>query len=153
MNSKSHLNELADVASDKETLLIEYQEGSKICMHYENLRRNALVFLIAAQGAIMSVLFDTKEVIPILEISLSSIAIFAGLLVLNNDIRIIDYYFGYIQRLEEIEKELGMKLYSLQKKRIMETTKSLSNSLFFRAFPIATSCFWLIYLIIKYIAR
>lgn len=153
MNSKSHLNELANDTPDVGTLLIEFQEGSKICMHYENLRRNALVFLIAVQGAIMSVLFDTKEVTPILDISLSSIAIFSGLLVLNNDIRIIDYYSGYIQRLEEIEKELGMKLYSVQKKRIMKTTKSVSNSLFFRGFPIATSCFWLIYLIIKFIAR
>ncbi|MBA7553461.1 hypothetical protein ES705_46052 [subsurface metagenome] len=138
---------------DKETLLIEYQEGSKICMHYETLRRNTLVFFVVAQSAIMSVLFRPEEVTFMLEILLSSIAIFIGLLVLNNDIRFIDYYFGYIKRLEKIEKELGMKLYSIQKKKVIDTTKSAPNIIFFRGIPLLTSCFWLIYIIINVISH
>jgi len=138
---------------DKETLLIEYQEGSKICMHYETLRRNALLFFVAIQSAIMSVLFGPEEVTFILKILLSSIAIFVGLVILNNDIRLIDYYFGYIQRLEEIEKELGMKLYSLKKKEIMDTTKSVPNIIFFRGFPLVMSCFWLICIIVYVISH
>lgn len=134
---------------DKEILLIEYQEGSKICMHYETLRRNALVFFITIQGAILSVLFGLDKVNIILDISLSSIAVFVSLLVLNNDIRLIDYYFGFNERLEEIEKELGMKLYSVQKKKIMKTTRSVPNIIFFRGFPLIITCFWIIYIIIS----
>ena len=131
---------------EKEIKIIEYQEANKICIHYEILRRNGLVFLVIIQGALFSVLFSGDDKEFILKILFSIIGLFVGVLTLNNDIRLIDYYFGYTNRMEEIENELDMKLYSKFKKDIMTKTKAISNIFFFRGFSILISLFWVIYI-------
>lgn len=131
--------------ADKDTLLIEYQEGAKKCMHYENLRRNGLMFLVAVQGGIMSVVFGLENIDLVVGISMAGIAIFVGLFVLNNEVRLTDYFREYLGRVKQIEAELDMQLYTRPKKIL---TKSISNRHLFKAFPIITSFFWIVYIIV-----
>ena len=60
----------------------------------------------------------------------------------------MDHYFGFIERLEEIEKDLGMKLYSIHKRRVQKQTKALPNLFFFRGLAIIAIVFWIAYVVI-----
>jgi hypothetical protein len=133
---------------DKDALLKEYDIGTTICRHYVTLRRDVLVFFTTVQGAIISVLFGLKTPSLTLQIGLSVIAVFVALLTINNDIRTIDHYFGFIERLEEIEKELGMKMYSVHKRKVQKETKALSNIVFFRGLPVVAIVFWIAYIVV-----
>jgi hypothetical protein len=93
-------------------------------------------------------LFGLKTPNVTLQIGLSVIAVFVALLTINNDIRTMDHYFGFIERLEEIEKDLGMKLYSIHKRRVQKQTKALPNLFFFRGLAIIAIVFWIAYVVI-----
>lgn len=133
---------------DKDVLLKEYDIGARICRHFVTLRRDALVFFVTAQGAIVSILFGLKAASLALQIALPVVAIFVALLTINNDIRTLDHYFGFIERLEEIEQELGMKLYSVYKRKVRKETKALPNVFFFRGLPAIAIVFWIAYVVV-----
>jgi hypothetical protein len=133
---------------DKDVLLKEYDIGTRTCRHFVTLRRDGLVFFVTAQGAIVSILFGLNSADLTLQIVLPVIAIFIALLTVNNDIRTLDHYFGFIKRLEEIEQELGMKLYSVHKRKVQKETKALSNVFFFRGLPGIAIVFWIAYVVV-----
>ena len=132
----------------EEILLKEYEEGNKVCMHYESFRRQGTNFFIIVQGAIASILFsDSIAVSHILKFVLPVLGLFVGFLTLNNDIRVIAYYYFYLERLKEIEKQLGMKLYSEYKQKIKNVKFTTKNNYFYRGLPIAVILFWLLFII------
>ena len=130
-----------------EAALKEYEVGNAICTHYESLRRDGLVFSVTVQGVVASVLFGVSEPSNILTISLCVFAVFVALLSINNDIRMVDYYFAYSSRLAEIEQELGMRLYSVKKPAVMKSTRALPNVIFFRGLALLAALFWPVYLV------
>lgn len=126
---------------------LEYQEGSKVCMHYEQLRRQGLTFFWIVQAAFIVALFggDSSPNLE-LKILLPLVAVFVSWATLNNDIRVIGYYWVYIERIRAIEAKCGMNLYSDGRPKVDKLSFSIPNNFFFRAIPVGTGFIWLVYL-------
>ena len=136
--------------SKEDVLLKEYEEGNKVCMQYESFRRQGAYFFIIVQGAILSILFSDKTDSSLtLKIALSIFGIFVALLTINNDIRVISYYFLYIERLKEIENELGMKLFTVFKPKINNIKFTTKSNYFYRGIAIIVIHFWLLYIVLS----
>lgn len=126
---------------------LEYTEGSKVCMHYEVLRRQGLTFFWIVNAAFIFVLFREDGASNLyLSLTLPVLGSFISLATLNNDIRVIGYYWIYIDRLCEIEQKYGMSLYTKGKSGVDATTRSLPNSFFFRVIPGSAMVLWMVYL-------
>jgi hypothetical protein len=126
---------------------LEYIEGSKVCMHYEVLRRQGLTFFWVVNAAFILVLFrETGAQNIYLRLILPVLGSFISLATLNNDIRLIGYYWVYIERLREIESKYGMSLYTQGQLGVDKNTRSLPNSFFFRVIPGLAILLWAIYL-------
>lgn len=134
----------------KEILLKEYEEGNKVCMHYESFRRQGLHFFIIVQGAIISIVFLQKVDNSIFETLLSFFGLFVSLLTVNNDIRVIGYYKIYIERLKEIEDKLGMKLFTDYNPKSKFFKFSIGNKFYYRGLPLLASLFWLVSLFYEF---
>ncbi len=133
---------------------LEYQEGTKVCMHYENLRRQGLTFFWTAQSVFAYILFKGNgQSNSILEIILPIIGFIISWATLNNDFRVIDYYWVYMNRIKKIEKKYYMDLYSRGRNQVDKKILSLPNSVFFRSIPIIVGLSWLTYLIINIILK
>jgi hypothetical protein len=130
----------------QDRLLKEYDVGTRITMHYETLRRAALVMCVTAQGAIGTILFGLPTPDPILHVGLSLLAVFIAALTINNDIWLLDYYLEYIKRLKAIENRLGMQLYSVHRERVWIGRRAPHNRWLFRGFAVISAILWALHI-------
>jgi|GEM_PF-4214081 len=120
-----------------------YQESSKVCMHYEVLRRKGMSFFWIVQSAMIFGLFsDNIEFNDVHIVLLSLIAIFVAILTHHNDVRLIGYYGVYINRIKGIEKDYDLKLYSEATEEVNQITGTKGNSFLFRLFPTIFALLW-----------
>ncbi len=125
---------------------LEYTEGSKVCMHYEVLRRQGLTFFWVVNAAFIFILFRGEGGQHVyLPIILPVLGAFICLATLNNDLRLIGYYSIYIERLREIEQSNQMGLYSRGQLGSYMKTRSIPNSFFFRVIPAMAMVLWILY--------
>ncbi|NOU60597.1 hypothetical protein [Marinifilum caeruleilacunae] len=128
----------------KEVLLKEYEEANKICMHYENLRRQGANIFIIIQGGLGSIFFLEKMENPVFLFLLSFLGIITSLMTFNNEIRVYGYYMSYVVRLKDIEEDLEMKLFSNVDFKSKYFRFSFGNKYYYRIVPLLVCCFWLV---------
>jgi hypothetical protein len=92
-------------------LLAEYSEACQAARSHELNSRSALNFFLAFGGALLALVF-TGPLSNAERVSLLFLGFAMGMFVLNTVFRHRAYYATYIHRAKEIEKELGMVLYT-----------------------------------------
>jgi len=92
-------------------LLTEYQEGGQRCRAFEQLIRLSMAAYLAFSGTICGIIYASNTSRGT-RIALSVIGALVSALLANSLIRLRRYFTCYMDRLKEIERELGMKLYN-----------------------------------------
>jgi len=99
------------MCDDVQIPLQEYTEAGKTCRWYEHLRRRNLFLLIAFQSAVLGFI-QYRGAQRLESIPLELFGLYVAFVCMNAEFRISDYYRSYILRAKELEKQLGMALYT-----------------------------------------
>jgi hypothetical protein len=92
-------------------LLAEYAEAAAICRAHEQNTRTALSIFIVLAAGLISLAF-TGAISNAGKVWLFFLGFGTGVFLLNTVFRHRAYYSSYVHRAKEIEKELGMTLYT-----------------------------------------
>ena len=126
-----------------EAVKLEYDNGASHARHSDNLRRQDMAFVTAAQVAIFTIIAARVMQMTFVDYVLSFQAFIVLGLGLNTELRLSAYTESYMKRLRQIEGEYNLLLYS-QGDKDVEKLKLISNSKVFPLYYLVLMAAWIV---------
>ena len=127
-----------------ESAKVEYLDASQNARHYLTLRFTHLTIYVALTGALMNVLFARSTIdAPLMAVGVKLAGLLATVLYWVLQERTMAYWYVFVNRATELEKELGFEQYTLRPK-----PGPISSRWTIRMFFLALAVFWLVALIV-----